>query len=183
MSSMEHETHICPGCRQETFTVINYPYEVPYFGPVNFYIMQCSNCHYKRTDVLSTEQRPPARYRFQVESTQDLSVRVIKDSQATVIIPGIIEVESSSNSEGYLTNVEGVLDRLKHALDFARRDEEDATRRERLDGYIETLEEALAGRQSITLVIEDPKGNSAIISEKTVEEALENETGSDSGQF
>ncbi len=98
-------------------------------------------------------------------------MRVVKSARATVRIPELgIEVKPGPASEGYISNVEGVLERMEDAM---------AGMKELLpkkDGKLRELVSKInwfrQGKGGFTLVIEDPSGNSAIVSKKTKEEKL-----------
>ena len=71
--------------------------------------------------------------------------------------------------EGFVTNVEGVLERVLSVIDgvlFWAEDEE----RVRAECLKAEIADAKAGDFPITLVIEDPTGNSAIVSDRAIQE-------------
>ena len=77
----------CPLCHQKTLILSERETEVPYFGKVFLFSMTCTNCKYHKSDVESAEQKEPCRYEFEIGSEDDMKVRVVKSSEATVKIP------------------------------------------------------------------------------------------------
>ena len=101
-----------------------------------------------------------------------MKIRVVKSSEATVKIPRIMTMEPGAAAMGFVTNIEGILVRAKHALDIARESEEDEDEKKKIKNMIKKVQDIMWGRDKITITIEDPSGNSAIISEKAVKKKL-----------
>ncbi len=152
--------------------------DLPHFGEAMMIAGVCS-CGFRHSDTLLLSQKEPARYTLAVESSEDLNARVIKSCSGTIRLPEIgVDVEPGPASEAYISNVEGVLDRVEGIVDFATRgarevgDFEKTARGEEILAIIEALR---CGKADITLIIEDPLGNSAIESEKAVRSPLTDE--------
>ena len=107
-----------------------------------------------------------------MEKEEDLNVRVVKSGGATVKIPHIITIESTETSNGYVTNIEGILNRIKNIIEQARDNEDDPAVRKKAKSHLKKIQKALWGQDTIKIIIEDPSGNSAIISEKAVKGRL-----------
>ena len=108
------ENQICPVCQKAFLTLIEDEQEVPYFGKVLIFSLKCSNCDFSSSDVECEEQKEPSRYTIVVDSEKDASIRVIKSSNATIKIPQLkLSVEPGPASIGYVSNIEGVLERFK----------------------------------------------------------------------
>jgi len=108
------------------------------------------------------------RYEIPVETSEDLDARVIRSTSGTIRVPEMgVTIEPGSVSESYITNIEGVLQRIRDVLITASRwvqgDEEKSSRSEEL---LSMLEDVIEGKRKITVIVEDPLGNSAIISKK-----------------
>ena len=160
----------CPICSKNTLKLTEFEREIPYFGNVFIFSMQCSACHYHKSDVEPTENGDPAKYTIDVSGEDDLSVRIVKSSNATVKIPRITTIEPGAAANGYITNVEGIINRIKVQLENVKDNAEDKSERKKAKNMIKKLQNAMWGRDSIKLIIEDPSGNSAIISDKAVKE-------------
>lgn len=162
----------CPMCFKDTVTLMEHDQDVPYFGKVLVFSLDCSSCNYHKADVESAEQHEPARYTLTVSEEKDLNIRVVKSSTATVKIPRIMSIEPGPASNGYITNVEGILNRVKVQLEKTRDLAEDDEDRRKAKNLLKKVQAALWGHDTIDIIIEDPEGNSAMLSEKAKKEAF-----------
>ncbi len=162
----------CPLCGKNTCTLREEEMDIPYFGKVYIYGMECSNCHFKKSDVEIAEKNEPAKWVFNVESDDDLNVRIVKSSEATLKIPRIIEITPGPDSQGYITNVEGVLLEAKKVIQDSVDNEEDKEIKKKGWALIKKINKILVGREKTKIIIEDPSGNSAIISDKAEKKKL-----------
>ncbi|MBI4738363.1 ZPR1 zinc finger domain-containing protein [Candidatus Woesearchaeota archaeon] len=160
------EGEACPFCSTKNLALVEDAVEVPYFGKVFLFSMDCANCKYHKADVECAEQLPPTRYTLDITSEEDMKIRVVKSSEATVKVPRIAEITPGPASEGYVTNVEGILQRIKTQVESLRDDEEDEDLKKKAKKMIKKIQRVMWGHESCKLIIEDPTGNSAIISEK-----------------
>ena len=164
---MELKNQECPICREKKLTLREDEMDIPHFGLTYIFTMICEGCGYRKADVESAEQKEPSRCTFEVSEDKDLNVRVIKSSEAVVKIPYIMTIESGPSSEGYVTNIEGLLVRVKEVLESTMNAEEEEDDKKKLRNLIKKVSRAMVGREKLKIIIEDPTGNSAIISEKT----------------
>jgi len=162
----------CPICKANQMTLMESEDDIPFFGKTFIFSMTCGNCHYHKADIEAGEKKDPVKYTFEVEKEEDLKVRVVKSGGAMVKIPHIITIESAETSNGYVTNIEGVLNRIKNIIEQARDNEEDQAIRKKAKSHLKKIQKALWGQDTIKIIIEDPSGNSAIISEKAVKGKL-----------
>jgi len=170
------ETRVsCPLCHNEL--VMNWQRDnIPYFGEVMYISAQCQ-CSFRFADTMILASKEPMRYEMSVETPEDLDARVIRSTSGTIRIPEMgIVIEPGTVSESYITNIEGILQRVQSVLMTASRwvkeDEEKFSRSQEL---LSMLEEVIAGKEKITVIIEDPLGNSAIISKKAIVTKLSKE--------
>lgn len=150
------------------------PVDVPYFGDALETTLRCEACGFRHADFMILSQKEPLRLVFESRDAEDLNVRVIRSNSGTIRIPQLgFTAEPTPLSESFVSNVEGVLDRAKTilltALEWHREDPEKAAL---LGTYLATYEALVNGEAPFTLVIEDPLGNSAIVSERVSREAL-----------
>jgi zinc finger protein len=162
----------CPMCHKKTLTLTEQEKEIPYFGKVYVFGMTCSECKYHKADLEMAESQEPARYVFEVKDEEDLKVRVVKSSEALVKIPRIMTIEPGPAAIGFITNIEGLLNRAKHALQSARDDAEDISEKKKIKNMLKKIQNIMWGRDSIKITIEDPTGNSAIISDRALKKKL-----------
>ncbi len=166
------EGQMCAFCNTKNLTLTEKEMEVPYFGKIAVFSMSCSNCHYHKADVETLETHDPVKYTLDIESEDDLKIRVIKSSEATIKIPHITTITPGPASNGYVTNVEGIINRVKYQIESARDEEDDPDKAKKAKNLLKKLQRVLWGQEKIKLIIEDPSGNSAIISEKAVKSKL-----------
>lgn len=159
---------LCPVCSQKSLTLTERGQEVPYFGKVLLFAMTCTGCKFHKADIECAEQREPARYSIDVSGSDDMSIRVVKSSQATVKIPYVADIEPGEASNGYVTNIEGLLQRVKHQVEVIRDTEEDEAAVQKAKNMIKKINRCVWGEDKLKIIIEDPSGNSAIISDKAV---------------
>jgi zinc finger protein len=170
------ETRIsCPLCHNEL--IMNWQRDnIPYFGEIMYISANCQ-CSFRFADTMILSSKEPVRYEMSVETLEDLNARVIRSTSGTIRIPemGII-VEPGTVSESYITNIEGVLQRVQSVLvtasKWVQEDEEKFSRSQEL---LCMLEKVTEGKGKITVIIEDPLGNSAIISKKATSTRLSKE--------
>ncbi len=167
---LEGET--CPFCHKNTLTLMERKVEVPFFGGLSVFSMTCSSCHYHKADVEALEKKEPCKYTLEISSEEDLSVRVIKGSEATVKLPHVTTIESGTAANGYVTNVEGILNRVKKQIEIIRDDSDDPVARKKAKNLLKKLQKVMWGQEKLKIIVEDPSGNSAIISDKAVKENL-----------
>ncbi len=162
----------CVFCGKDTLTLTEQKKEVPYFGEVYIFSMSCENCKYHKADVESVVAHDPVRYTLEVSGEEDLKIRIVKASTATVKIPHVTTIEPGEAANGYVTNVEGILRRVKHAIETIRDASEEEEDINKAKNLLKKLNRVLFGDEKLKIIIEDPAGNSAIISEKAVKEPM-----------
>ncbi len=162
----------CPFCNHATLTLMEQKKEIPYFGEVFVFSMSCTNCKYHKADLEAATPHEPARYTLEVSSEEDLKIRIVKASSATVKIPHITTIEPGEAANGYVTNVEGLIRRVKHAVEIAKEGSEEEEDVNKAKNMLKKINKVLFGDEKIKIIIEDPDGNSAIISEKAVKEPM-----------
>ena len=162
----------CPMCKTKSLVLTESQIEVPYFGKLFVFSMHCSKCNYHKADVEAAEQHEPVKYKFEVASKDDLKVRVVKSSEATVKIPYIGSIEPGPAAQGYITNIEGILVRMRTQIKHLYDNAEDNVERKKAKNLLKKIQRVFWGSEKITLILEDPSGNSAIVSEKAVKSKL-----------
>ena len=159
------EKQDCPFCKNKTLTLIEDVKDIPYFGKCYLFSMNCSTCNYNKFDVEAEERKEPTRYTFEVKNKKDLDVRIVKSSEATIKIPNLkLSVTPGPASEGYISNIEGVLERFKKVIESERDSADDDETIKKAKNLLKKLWKVMLGEISVKIIIEDPSGNSAIIS-------------------
>ena len=102
----------CPVCNAE----VEYLYQtdnIPYFSDIIIIRALCSECGYRYVDTQVLTSQAPGRQEYPVETSDDLDVRVVRSMQAIVMIPEVgVRIDPGPACEGFISNVEGVLDRV-----------------------------------------------------------------------
>lgn len=156
----------CPMCGQDSLTLMETSRDIPSFGEVFIFSMDCGNCDYHKADVEPADKKESSKYTMDVNSENDMEVRIVKSSSATIKIPHMFTMEAGPTANGYVTNIEGVLNRVKHQLQASREEEEDKSAKDKAKRMLKKLQRVMWGQDSLKLIVEDPEGNSAIVSEK-----------------
>ena len=162
----------CPMCMKDTLTVYEYQTEVSHFGNAFLFSVECSNCGFKLSDVEFENSQNPVKWTFVVENEDDLRPLVVKSSQALVKLGNIMKMEPGIGSDGFITTVEGLILRGKEILQQLYDSEEDKDEKKKIWDSIKKLNKVLWGDAKLKITIEDPYGNSAIVSDKAKKEAL-----------
>ncbi len=162
----------CPMCGKKELTLTEAQSEVPFFGKIFVFSMHCSACHYHKADVEAAEQKEAARFTFEVSGKDDLSVRVIRSSEGIIKIPHVGSLEPGPNAEGFVTNIEGVIEKFKKMIETLRDSAEDDEDKKKAKNLLKKLQNVLWGSEKLKIIIEDPTGNSAIVSDKAVRQKL-----------
>jgi zinc finger protein len=160
----------CPCCN----TDIEYLYKtenIPYFSDILIISAVCPECGYKFVDTQLLKHNEPARYTVAIEAVEDLSIRVVRSMSASIAIPELgVRIDPGPVCQGFVSNVEGVLDRIVTVVNMALRGGTDEEK-ENAAALLADIARVKAGNFPVTLILEDPGGNSGIIADKTVTEA------------
>ncbi|MGA3359664.1 MAG: ZPR1 zinc finger domain-containing protein [Halobacteriota archaeon] len=161
----------CPLCT-EVLTFKFSTDEIPFFGEIMLVSASCT-CGFKYADTISLNEREAARYEMEFDSS-DFATRVIRSSSGTVQIPELgVTIEPGSASEAFVSNVEGVLCRVEEVVSMATKwSSNDPGKFELGNRLLEMIDMVRRGEGKMTLVIDDPFGNSAIISPRAQRRAL-----------
>jgi zinc finger protein len=160
----------CPCCNTE----IQYLYKtenIPYFSDILIISAICDKCGYKFVDTQLLKHAEPARYTVAVNAEEDMSIRIVRSMSASIEIPEIgVRIDPGPTCQGFVSNVEGVLDRIEQVVNMTFQwgtDEE----KDNATALLADIARIKTGAFPVTLILEDPDGNSGIVSDKTVKEA------------
>ncbi|MCD6371365.1 MAG: ZPR1 zinc finger domain-containing protein, partial [Candidatus Aenigmarchaeota archaeon] len=108
----------CPVCGRKSFRILQKEDLIPHFGEVLETFAHCEKCGYKTTDILPLEVHPPTNQKIKIDKKEVLEFRVVKSKFGEIKIPELgIHISPGPGSEGYITNVEGILDRIVNFLE------------------------------------------------------------------
>ena len=163
----------CMMCGKKELTLHEEEIDIPHFGKTFVFGMFCNACGYRKQDLEPVEKKQGTEYTIEVNSEDDMSIKIIKASTGTLKIPRIITMESGENSEGFITNIEGVLERVKKAIQSAAEaEEDDKAARKKAKNMIKKINNVILGREKLKITLSDKSGNSAIISDKVAKKKL-----------
>ncbi len=164
---------LCPACGEPGVLLDFHVHTIPYFGEVMESTLLCNRCGYRQVDVQILEEKEPCRYTLKVKGEEDINARVVRSSTGKIIIPELgVEVTPGSDAQGFISNIEGVLERVSDAIKMARNWAEEEEKKKKADELLSRIEDVKEGKEEVTVILEDPFGNSAIISEKAKREKL-----------
>jgi zinc finger protein len=156
----------CPICMKLTLTLMEQEMDIPYFGTTHIFGMDCSSCGYHMADLESDESHKAVKQKFTIESEADLSTRIVKSSSGTIKIPRMVTIEGGQpDSDGYVTNIEGVLNRFKEILEDLK-DDDDKKISKKAKNHLKKLQRVMWGQETLVIQLEDKTGNSMIITDK-----------------
>ncbi len=150
----------CPVCGAES-ELHCVPYEIPYFGEIMIFTAVCDSCGYRATDVMMLADQKQNRCEKVIASLDDIDAVVIRSSFGTIEIPELGVIVEPKRGDAFITTVEGVLKRVERVVRMLSKDAES---KKRADEVLKQIEEIKLGNAQMTLIIDDPTGNSAIIS-------------------
>jgi len=152
----------CPICGAES-EVQFLPTEIPYFGEIMIFTAVCSSCGYRSTDVMVLSEERRKRCELVISSVEDLNALVVRSTSGTIEIPELGVRIEPKRGEAFISTVEGVLRRVENVVRMLSRD---SARKKRATDVLKRIDEIKSGEASMTLIIDDPTGNSTIISDK-----------------
>ncbi|MCX6707891.1 MAG: ZPR1 zinc finger domain-containing protein [Candidatus Woesearchaeota archaeon] len=134
--------------------------------------MTCSSCRYHKADVEFSETNEPCKITMDIDKEDDMKIMLIRSGEATVKIPHITTIEGGPTSNGYITTVEGLFNRVKKVIEQARDSAEDEEDRKKAKNLLKKITRIMWGQEPCKITIEDKSGNSEILSEKAVKTKL-----------
>lgn len=161
----------CPACGGSGVELRTVTHEIAFFGEVVESILRCDTCGYRTSNTLIAEQSEPTRHELAIDG-DGLSARVIRSTSCTVRVPDLgVTIEPATASDAYITNVEGILQRIESVLGQVRRsgDEDQVAKAEDLQDRLHAMAD---GEETFELILEDPLGNSAIVHDDVEERRL-----------
>ena len=143
--------------------------EIAYFGEHTQVTLTCPGCGWRQTDFIPAEAREGSCQSYHIDSSDDLQVRVIRGSACTVRLVELdLEVRPGSHSTGYVSNIEGVLNRFQDVIDMVGRQAATEGNEEaisQLTHLTEAMLEIREGQRGATLELLDPHGHSMILTD------------------
>lgn len=163
----------CPICKVEgKVAMMTHVDEIPYFGEHTQVTVLCNACGWRQTDFIPAEGKKPGASTLVISKPEHMRARVIRSSSCTVRVVELdLEVNPGSASTGYVSNVEGVIDRFMDVIIMVTRqayvEDSEMSDIKRLQEMHTTLLELKEDPipNPVTLELLDPNGHSQIIHE------------------
>jgi zinc finger protein len=178
MTKREFELPVenCPVCGSAgTCKFKGMIHDIPYFGETMETLVWCEKCKFKHADVMHLLEKEPSRHEYEIASPEDMEVRVVRSSRGFVEVPELgVSIRPGPRSEGFVSNIEGILNRIKDVIKVAMRKAPES-RRASAKKKLKKLEDIRRGKCRATLVIMDPTGRSAIVHPKAKRQKLTEE--------
>ena len=164
----------CPVCGRELRIVMT-TYDTPFFGKVLLTSISCE-CGFKHADAIVAEVKEPVRFTIKINK-DNLFTKVIRSTSGTIRIPELgVDIEPGPASQAFITNLEGILTRVEDIVKMARRwNEDDEEKVKTCDEILKRIRDTIEGKDELTLILEDPLGNSLILSDEAFRERLKEE--------
>ncbi len=165
---------ICPVCGRELRIIVT-TYEVPFFDKVLLTSISCE-CGFRHADSIVLGEKEPTRFKIKINE-KNLFAKVIRSTSGTIRIPELgVTIEPGPASQAFITNLEGVLERVANIVKTLMRwNEGDEEKIRRCESILRKIEDTIAGREELTLILEDPFGNSLILSDESFREVMSEE--------
>lgn len=163
----------CPACHERRLFYTSVELDVPYFGDTTQLAFECDACGFRHSDFLASRNRQPTRHTLRVDREDHMMVRVVRSTSGTIRIPELgVLIEPGPASDGYVSNIEGVLVRVEAVLGQLLRDAEQPEARAECERRLGLIADAKAGRFALTFILEDPFGNSLVADAAAREELI-----------
>ncbi|CAI4224783.1 unnamed protein product [Auanema sp. JU1783] len=157
----------CPNCGKPTEELMK-PTNIPFFQMVIIMALTCEHCGHKSTEVKSAGsiKDEGCRLSVTIAEEEDLARDVLKSDTCSLSIPELdLEVGPGALC-GRFTTVEGLLsatrDQLSSQSAFFMGDSAENEERKKIDIFLQQFDEVLQLKRRITVVLDDPAGNSYI---------------------
>lgn len=168
----------CPICSKSgQLKMISDINDIPYFGEHTQVTLMCNDCGWRQTDFIPAEGKKPGASSLFISGEEELRARVVRSSSCSISIPELeLEVNPGTSSPGYVSNIEGVIDRFIQVVEMVLKDLDDPTQVGAATRILLVLYEVKEGRGSgITVELLDPHGHSMVLHENTVNRELTKE--------
>ena len=167
----------CPICFSDKgLTMIAHSSEIPYFGEHTQLTILCPSCGWRHTDFIPAEGKKPGAWSLEINNRDMLSVRIVRSSSCTVKISELgLEVEPGGATTGYVSNIEGVLNRFEDAIRLMYRQSKLSNEEEIIENcerLLEKINQVKEGELNVMMILLDPMGHSQILHAEAVSRNL-----------
>ncbi|XP_023224370.1 zinc finger protein ZPR1-like [Centruroides sculpturatus] len=139
--------------------------KIPQFKEVIIMATTCDHCGHRTSEVKSGSGIEPTgiRIELQITGTHDMTRDVLKSETCKILIPEL-ELEVGSHTLGSkFTTLEGLLTNIKEQLKmdnpFTFGDAARKQHKEKMETFLNNLDEVCKGNKNVTFIMDDPCGN------------------------
>ncbi|MDO8627362.1 MAG: ZPR1 zinc finger domain-containing protein [Candidatus Diapherotrites archaeon] len=165
----------CPDCSKDA-VLLQLIQKIPNFGDLLFSTTSCDHCGAKYSDVMPAEFHEPKVFEKKIENEKDMETKIVKSSSCLVEIPELgMDVEPANSSQGYFTNIEGLLEKFEDVLEMLLRDAKkgrDKNKERIVQSRMKKLLLAKQAKIPFTVIVKDPYGNSSLLGPGVKEKIL-----------
>ncbi|XP_058799910.1 zinc finger protein ZPR1 [Phymastichus coffea] len=156
----------CPECNNPCETNMKMT-NIPYFKEVVIMATACEICGHKTNEVKSGSGIEPEGVRIEVKinGKEDFVRDLLKSETCYMKIPELELEVGSTTLGGRFTTVEGIITAVKDQLSTSTAltgDSTDPEIQSRIKNFITQLDQVLQGTKKVTLILDDPAGNSYV---------------------
>tara|TARA_B110000444_G_C18843178_1_gene600180 strand:+ start:2445 stop:3044 length:600 start_codon:yes stop_codon:yes gene_type:complete len=171
----------CPVCfRTGEVNMIAHVSEIPYFGEHTQVTVMCHACGWRQTDFIPAEGKKAGGWSLVLDNQDQLTSRIVRSSSCTIRILELdLQVNPGSSSTGYVSNVEGVMNRFTQIIEMVLGDLSNEENPKDI-AKLELMKNQIANigkdkQVKLTLELLDPHGHSMIIDKNAIERDLTDE--------
>lgn len=139
---------------------------IPFFKDIVVMSFSCDNCGYKNNEVQSAGSlsEKGVKIWLNVNSSELLNREIVKSEWAVIRIPEIDFEIPATTQKAYFTTVEGLIEKVHDELSWLQpeRRVSDPVTGQKIDDFLEKLNELRTGTKVFTIELDDPSGNSFI---------------------
>ncbi|XP_045456297.1 zinc finger protein ZPR1 [Melitaea cinxia] len=156
----------CPDCNAPADTNMKLT-KIPHFKEVVIMATVCEACGHRTNEVKSGGgvEDQGVRFEVRVATKEDFSRDILKSETCNMLIPELDLEVGGRALGGRFSTAEGLvratLEQIKDAPTL-QGDTPSLVSKDNLERFIEKLQEVLDGKRSITLILDDPAGNSYV---------------------
>jgi zinc finger protein len=163
---MNLEKQLCPICGTKSLELNEEEKNIDKVGKVFLFSMKCDSCGYSKKDLEFEKESKGCKITFTTSKEKDFKIEVIKSSSAIVKLPQLrMKLETGPDSNGGICKIKDIIEDFKKLLN-EEKESDDPKERKHAKNLSKKLWKAELGDVPLKIIIEDPSGNSAILSDK-----------------
>ncbi|XP_015785274.1 zinc finger protein ZPR1 [Tetranychus urticae] len=159
----------CYSCGAICFTNMKLT-NIPHFKDVILMATNCEACGYKTTEIKSGQgiSEKGVKIVLPIEGEEDLKRDVVRSETCSLTIPEL-DLDIGCTEAGKYTTIEGLIEQVKEGLEksnpFVTGDSAQAEKKEKMMSLVERLKAPIG----LTLILDDPCGNSFVYGATNIE--------------